>query len=179
MGADLIVSVLWTDQEELKVSIAVDRIRASLAEYGLDEVDELLVAHEFAFDSGVDELAVEVLRADPVALESFKERLLRGYEAKLEEFVAGLSSREVNKLAVPGGLWCYVTGGMSYGDSPTDAMDEWDAFLFRRKDSADAEFGELYNPFADAVFAAWFVTDEKWAEPVARFVGPVEVRVKG
>jgi len=100
MGADLLIA-----------SLVVERDRSLDFEAGRAAIDRLTPEDILEPDLYFDE--------DPqtgAGLGAIRERL----RAELDELRLGLShSREIDRLEVRGAL-VYVTGGMSYGDSPTE-----------------------------------------------------------
>ena len=106
MGADLLIA-----------SLVVERDRSLDFEAGRAAIDRLTPEDIFEPDLYFDE--------DPqtgAGLGAIRERL----RAELDELKLGLShSREIGWIEVRGAL-VYLTGGLSYGDSPTELFETID-----------------------------------------------------
>lgn len=156
MGADLLVTVLWTDGKPLDEGKAVEAVRQVL--FKETDLEVLNAAAEFLGLSPLEDLAGAVIFADEVAKAAYFEKLLAEYRKTIKVFVDGLSSRQVSTITF-GGCLGYVTGGMSWGDAPTDKFDEWQEILFN-----DGETGLLWNPYRNEIYRSLFIApDKRWA----------------
>jgi len=121
LGADMFLRTVYLPAGTLFDLPAATAMAATLTgQAGSDELDCL--ADHFDLDHGED--------ADLTERRDSALRLLTGL---LTEFASSLHSRDVTCLRFgnSGGTPVdgYATGGLSYGDGPTDAYDEW-GFLF-------------------------------------------------
>lgn len=139
MGADLISYVLWTTEsrlgdrdrfDDLLVDMLTTVSDALAAAPGatLVAVDEWLQQRPEApgnASEAAGELVAAVLDADPSAAAKARERLLVAYQGAMTDFLSTFcGSREVDARSYgPATMW--LTAGMSWGDSPTDAFDSW------------------------------------------------------
>jgi hypothetical protein len=145
MGADMMHAVVWTVQGQIRSAEAFEAVSAAI----LAETDRetLKYAAEFAGRSPLEELAAEVALVDPEADRLYREAIIAGYQEVLNEFEDSLRGRDVSTITV-GPLVGYLTGGMTWGDDPTDAYTHW----YRLFDEPDMEWGG--NPYRYLMFDA-------------------------
>lgn len=163
MGADMLLSVIWTRKGEINIENAVKTIK----EAALLEKDPDMIALLNSFTGNAhagDELAVEVmLVSNDGTKEAWAEEIAQSYRMYFNTLKESLGSREVVEIHL-GDLVGYATGGMSWGDTPTDCMNTWDGLLF----DSDPEWG---NPYADMCYASLgfvsFSGNGEYGQPVA------------
>lgn len=126
MGADMIVSGMWFDGEpkveQAKAAIA-EAIRTEPYAHVLEAAADFMLI-ELYDDEHMGEL-IEAVAANEGVTSQARARLVSNYHDLLDEFAATLDSREVAWWSY-GSVRLYLTGGMSWGDSPSEAMDVWD-----------------------------------------------------
>lgn len=156
MGADLLVSVLWSDGKPLSADKGIAAVREVL--FVETDLEILNAAAEFVGLKGLDDLTAAVLLADEDARISYCEKILSGYKETIETFIDRLNSRQVNQIHF-GDCIGYVTGGMSWGDSPTDVFEEWEQLFYN-----DEESGGSWNPYKNTLYKSFFIAPNKqWA----------------
>lgn len=163
MGADMLLSAIWTYKGQIDIENAVKVVR----ETALAETDPDMISALNSFAGGdyiEDELAIEVmLVSNDGTKEAWADEIAENYRTHFLQLEKTLNSREVVELHL-GDLVGYVTGGMSWGDTPTDAMDVWGSLLF----DSDPDYG---NPYGDICYASLgFVTfggSSQYGQPVA------------
>lgn len=60
--------------------------------------------------------------------ETLRDTTRQRLEFMVEEFVNSLDSRQVT-MHVLGNVWVHITGGLSWGDDPTEAFQIWDVLF--------------------------------------------------
>lgn len=108
----------------------LDGLRSVLEEKitATEDKSVLFAAAEHANCLPANELAKEVICADPAAFRSWKNQIIDGYILLVTEVLESFTNRDVNMFSL-GELSYYVTGGMSNGDSPSETYDIWDSFF--------------------------------------------------
>lgn len=177
MGADLILSTLWTDGRELDSNLAKKLVREAL----LNEQDETNLVRAASFTgTPLDELSAAVVAADPEAQASWRGKLADAYDKTIDEFISSLSNRDVTTVRI-GPLLGYATGGMSWGDDPSDTYTEWERF-FADGDSpwnTDDEDEPSGNPYGGLIFRTLFLSwNGDYALPGDRYVAGVTFETK-
>jgi hypothetical protein len=162
MGADMVLFTLWSETKDPTSSEAVKAVRKALqAENDLEALNR---AAGFV-GADLDDLATAVVVADPAAMKSWKQKIVTGYHEAIDNFLDTLTNRDVTTIHV-GSLIGYSTGGLTWGDSPTDTYDAWARFL-----EATDENDEPLNPYGALIYDALFVTwSERYTSPGGRFV---------
>lgn len=152
MGADMIATVLWTENGKLYKEQALAALRAVIdAETDYDMLYEAAVY----VGADVDELAIEVILADPEADASWRAKILTGYEKVIDKLEESFRSRDVSTIALDP-LVGYITGGLSWGDTPTDSMDLWEKILW--EDDPDSRA----HPYASVLYRHLLVRGPGW-----------------
>lgn len=145
MGADLIVMTLPTYRARLDVSGAAARMRA-LAEQETDHEVLMDLCEYVGLD--YDTLALEVALADDEAREAMYNAVEGHFRREFENLRETFDWRDVSCLTL-GDVWLMVTGGMSYGDDPTETFAVWNRLL-----DPFYEPGYGKNPYAEDCWEA-------------------------
>ncbi|SRR6266487_3271168 len=170
MAADMMARTIYLPADTTIDLTAAKTLASRLCQQA--SVDDLrtLLEHGWIDDAtlpdpdgcGDDELAARAAQLRPAA-----ERELRQL---LERFARSLHRRDVYRHRFdhhdPAGVDAYTTGGLSYGDGPTDAFDDWDIVFDddRFPDSWPAQLGAaagLLHPWGDGPAVAT-VTFHAW-----------------
>lgn len=152
MGADMIAEILWTENGELAKDKTLQMLRAAIdAE---TDWDTLYEAARYA-NADVDELAREVILADPVANASWRAKIVDGYAQRIDELTQSFRSREVTTITL-GPLIGYLSAGLSWGETPTEVMDEWNTILF------DDDPETRAHPYTHLLTRYLLVLDPTW-----------------
>jgi hypothetical protein len=169
----MMAKVLWVT-EAPTAEKALAAVRETLLTLDLET---LHVAASFA-GSELGELERAVLDddADEELLAAYRDRIESGYRIAIEEFIRSLEHRrDVTTLSL-GSLTGYLTGGMTHGDSPTEAWDEWDRFFAATDDDG---WREDWNPCSEAIWGSLFVSPRAdWAVSGDRYVAEVTIETK-
>jgi len=155
MGADMLLLTLWVenDQKKLPTQKTLDLLRNLLTNETnpdtlQDAADYVGVGHR---DSELNELAREARRHDPEMHTAWINAILDGYKNNLEELEKSLDNRDVAQSTL-GNLTSYSTGGISWGDSPSDTYDHWYSLLY---DPYEPGYGG--NPYAEEIYQTLFI----------------------
>jgi len=138
VGMDMMIMVIWTNEGRIETENAKKVIRERLRNE--DRRDVMGWLNEWVGNENMDPLTVEVILADPSCKELWVEKMGAAFDHGFEEFKGTFESREVSTVQC-GPLVGYVTGGATWGDSPTSVWDEWNAFLF----DEDMGYGNPYG----------------------------------
>ena len=162
-GATLDLAAATTTASALCRTATIDDLRILL--------DEDWISHDSLTDP--DDCTDQALTIRAETLRTAAEHQLHRL---LDSFAASLQRRDVARFRFDnatdntgGGLDAYVTGGLSFGDSPTDAYDAWDIVFDTDRfpagwcDRLGAACG-LLHPRGDGPAAA-VVTFHAWAPP--------------
>jgi hypothetical protein len=178
MGADMITWTLWAETDP---TTRADEVLAAVGEAlaAADLADLLATARFVGIE--LDDLTVQVLRADPTTHADFAAKTTIAYGPVLEDFLDTFTGRGVNTMRL-GPLTGFVTGGLSYGDSPTDTYNRWETFFTSEADEWDDEEDDMYgayrNPMANLVASILFISPVvDWAVPGQRAVDAVTFTV--
>jgi len=128
MGADLLLSIVWTTQEPKAIDFqaigdAIENLSSEIAATNIQDV-----ASE-RWDKGDGILDIIALRMQ--------------LHEDLEDFRTvwnGEYRREAYSIRI-GPLYVAITGGLSWGDSPTEEFDAWNRLI----ESGVLEAGGLYS----------------------------------
>jgi hypothetical protein len=163
MGADMLLMVLWAEQETVVPGPAVAAVRKALtSETNPDIVKR---AAQFAGCPDLDLLARAVIDADPDAEEAWLNKIGDAYEVKINDLIASFECRDVTRISL-GHLTGYATGAPSWGDAPTQTFGFWDTFFYQTDEDE-----ELLNPYSTVIFNALFLGEQqKWTPVGGRYV---------
>lgn len=114
MGADLCLQIIAHRQ-----SVTPDHNKAcdDIDTFGLQEIQTLLNECEEAWGWWED---IDVLSIQPEDIDRVKNDL----KNLIEAIVVSLDDRDVCQVGMCG-WWVYITGGMTWGDDPTDTFGTW------------------------------------------------------
>ena len=126
MGADFIYAICPLPpriDETVKLAIK-ERVNIAATDYGL--VRSILEEYSYDFEEELerkkDELTADHLfEIDEIDFFFMKEMFVELIEEALEEVVFSRTRRDVGELILDHKLWL-ISGGMSWGDSPCEAM---------------------------------------------------------
>lgn len=129
----------------------LDNLRGKITELvnETSDRDVLLAAALHADTIPADDLATEVIFSDVGALSAWKNKISDGYVSLVAKILDSLDNRDVNSFTL-GELACYVTGGMSSGDDPTDTFAEWYYFFHRPFENWGDE-DDVEDPFREVL----------------------------
>jgi hypothetical protein len=148
MGADMTFEVLWTRNGKTYPAAAKNELKNLVSQETDPDTIKFLTWQ--ATGNELDEkLYIDVMLCDPKLKETWAESIIEYYNNLIDEVESTLKSREVAALRIGKNILGYITGGMSWGDSPTEAFDSWFK-LFREYD--DDWCG---NPYSEKIGKAY------------------------
>ena len=156
----MMTMVLWVENDPFEAAggtaAVAERMTSAVSTAIMDEQDRgILGAAARWVGAELDDLAAEVVLADPEADRAWRSRICSGYADEIADFASSLTGREVDVIEL-GTLRGLVTGGLSWGDEPTDTFGVWSR-MFREP----GDFDEDGNPYAELLFAEVFVAPRR------------------
>jgi hypothetical protein len=152
MGADMTLDILWTKDGKIDKEYAEVKLKELiLAE---TDVDVLNQAHLYLFGKEIDPLTLAVIKQ--VEGKTICDSLVNGYMKRIYELENSFNSQEVTTVRLGKDIIGYATGGLSWGDNPTEAQDDWYEFLFSGENDDDEG-----NPYGYAIYSMLFI-DFAW-----------------
>ena len=152
MGADMMLDILWTKDGKIDKEYAEVKLKELiLAETDLEVLNQ---AHNYLFNKDIDPLVLAVITQ--IEGRTICALLLRGYMEKIYALESSFQSKEVTTVHLSQDIIGYATGGLSWGESPTQTQEDWSQFLF------SGENGDGNgNPYGYAIYEMLFI-DFAW-----------------
>lgn len=136
----------WDDP--IEKGPAVRKLLRSLIDAEPWDSENLVAAVDEWLQIGAgDELAEAVLEVDEAAQRQRRDTIYHEAAKRLEAFESSLSgARDVNAFTF-GDLHLWVTGGTTWGDSPSESYDVWNLLFFDTDYSGCPWGDELYHAY--------------------------------
>lgn len=169
MGADMTLFVLWAEKGVVDHAKALELVSAAIqAESDGDILD---LAAKFV-GVPLEPLAREVVRVEPATGSAWRDAIVAGYATAITNFKTSLRHRDVTQIFV-GDMIGYSTGGVSWGDAPTETYSEWSQFFQENSDDEYDEYDDLIvNPYSDLIHDAMFIPRGRIRTSIAEPTGP-------
>lgn len=165
MGADMMSLMILTDQTKNYEDL-IDAANTAFDQAWDAENDRTSfeAVASWVGVSPTNDLAAEVTWSLPDKREEWRSAVRDRYRESIAEVIEPFGGHRQVSVWQLGGLRAYITGGLPFGDSPTETFDVWEEFFRHEADAADLDIP--HNPYAGIIWRAIAVTEEPWSRNV-------------